>query len=164
MPHEIERKFLVINEAWRTAVTRTTPMRQGYLASDPSCSIRVRVSGQEAYLNIKSATLGVVRHEFEYPIPVDEAHTLLSLFCQGRSLDKVRHYVPNGPDLWEIDVFEGPNHGLIVAEIELASVDQAFERPSWVGAEVSHDTRYYNVCLIDHPYSRWDSIEVNRRV
>lgn len=157
MPQEIERKFLVINEAWRTAVTRTAPMRQGYLASDPSCSMRVRVSGDEAYLNIKSATLGIARHEFEYPIPVDEARTLLGLFCQGRSLDKVRYYVPNGPDLWEIDVFEGSNDGLIVAEIELASVDQAFERPNWVGAEISHDTRYYNVCLIDHPYSRWST-------
>lgn len=155
MPQEIERKFLLANDAWRRGVNHHESMRQGYLAANPACSIRVRVVGDRAYLNIKSATLGVARHEFDYPVPVGEAEELLDLFCRGRCLEKVRHYVPNGAHTWEIDVFAGANAGLVVAEIELASIDEAFERPTWLGAEVSSDRRYYNSCLVDHPYSSW---------
>jgi adenylate cyclase len=155
MPTEIERKFLVIDERWRDAATHCETMRQGYLASNPNCSIRVRVSGARGYLNIKSATLGVQRHEFEYEVPVSEATTMLGLFCQNRCVEKVRHYVPHGGHIWEIDVFEGANQGLIVAEIELTAVDELFLPPVWLGAEVSHDKRYYNVCLLDNPYNKW---------
>ena len=125
------------------------------MGSSPAVSIRVRVAGEEAWLNFKSATLGVGRHEFEYAIPRAEAEEMLTLFCAGRCLDKTRHLVLWGEHLWEIDEFEGANAGLIVAEIELDAEDEVFEKPPWLGEEVSEDRRYYNVCLIDHPYARW---------
>jgi adenylate cyclase len=155
MAQEIERKFLLAHDGWRTAVSHHEAMRQGYLAASPQCSIRIRIADKQAFLNLKSATLGVSRHEFEYPVPVDEAREMFTLFCADRCLDKVRYYVPQGPHIWEIDVFEGQNAGLVVAEIELTSADEDFVRPSWLGREVSDDPRYYNSCLIDHPYLRW---------
>jgi adenylate cyclase len=155
MPQEIERKFLLANDGWRAEVARFESMRQGYLATDSRCSIRIRISDEHAYLNIKSATLGVARHEFEYPVPFTDAAELLTLFCHGRCVEKTRYYVPFGLHTWEIDVFEGTNTGLIVAEIELTAEDEPFEHPEWLGDEVSHDRRYYNSCLIDHPYSAW---------
>lgn len=155
MATEIERKFLLRDDTWRREVVRYEIMRQGYLAADPRCSVRVRIAGDEATLNIKSATLGVARSEFEYPLPLAEARELLTLFCGGRSVDKVRYYVPRGRHVWEIDVFEGRNRGLVVAEIELASEDEAFESPDWLGAEVSSDPRYYNSCLVDRPFDTW---------
>lgn len=155
MAKEIERKFLVAGDAWREQSVAAQAMRQGYLASNPECSIRVRVAGAEAWFNIKSATLGIERTEFEFPIPAREASEVLDRFCGGRCLDKVRYYCPHAGHTWEVDVFTGVNAGLVVAEIELAAVDEAFERPAWLGREVSDDPRYYNVCLIDHPYSAW---------
>lgn len=156
MAIEIERKFLLRSDAWRGAVVRSVPMSQGYLAADPQCSVRVRRQGTEAFLNIKSATLGVERLEFEYPIPVADAETLLQQLCGGRMVIKTRHYVPCGRHTWEIDEFEGANRGLVVAEIELDHTDETFERPAWIGREVSDDRRYYNVCLLENPYSEWD--------
>ncbi len=155
MALEIERKFLLASEDWRAAVTHSETLWQGYLTTNERCSVRVRVAGELGYLNIKSTTLGVVRHEFEYAVPVAEAHELLNLFCEGRSLGKTRFHVPVGGHLWEIDVFEGENAGLIVAEVELSAEDEVFERPSWLGEEVSGDPRYYNTSLIAHPYARW---------
>lgn len=156
MAIEIERKFLLNSDAWRAAVTRSVPMSQGYLAADPQCSVRVRRQAEEAFLNIKSATLGIERLEFDYPIPLDDAETLLQQLCGGRTVVKTRHYVPSGRHTWEIDEFEGANSGLVVAEIELGSSDETFERPAWLGREVSDDKRYYNVCLLENPYSEWD--------
>lgn len=155
MAREIERKFLLSHEGWRPLVARSVEMRQGYMSSSPEVSVRVRIAGPDAWLNFKSATLGVSRHEFEYPIPRGDAEEMLALFCAGRCLDKTRHYVPLGEHVWEIDEFHGANAGLLVAEIELAAEFEQFECPDWVGLEVSSDPRYYNVCLIDHPYSRW---------
>lgn len=155
MATEIERKFLLKSNDWRAASVRATPVRQGYLSSSPECSIRVRVAGDEAYLNIKSATLGISRSEYEFAIPVLDALEILDQFCRDRCLEKTRHDVPHAGHRWEIDVFAGANEGLVVAEIELGAVDEAFERPPWLGEEVSHERRYYNVCLIDHPYSAW---------
>ena len=155
MALEIERKFLLANEDWRPAATHSETLWQGYLTTNERCSVRVRVAGDLGYLNIKSTTLGVVRHEFEYAVPVAEARELLTLFCDGRSLGKTRYHVPVGAHLWEIDVFEGENAGLIVAEVELSAEDEEFERPSWLGEEVSADPRYYNTSLIAHPYARW---------
>lgn len=155
MAREIERKFLLRDEAWRAAATRSETMRQGYMGGTPAVSIRVRVAGDRAWLNFKSATLGVARHEFEYAIPRAEAEEMLALFCAERCLEKTRHYVPWGAHVWEIDEFHGANAGLVVAEIELGAEDEVFEKPPWLGAEVSDDRRYYNVCLIDRPYSRW---------
>ncbi|HEV57697.1 MAG TPA: CYTH domain-containing protein [Phycisphaerales bacterium] len=157
MAREIERKFLVRHDGWKDAVSRQVHYRQGYLASDGRVSIRVRVSDARAHLNIKSATLGVERLEYEYEIPLDEAHELLDRLADGPLIEKTRYYIEAGTHTWEVDVFEGDNQGLVVAEIELASPDEAFDRPDWIGEEVSHDPRYYNVCLVRNPYRNWDA-------
>jgi len=155
MAREIERKFLLRDDSWRSQITHSTLMRQGYLTSSPGVSIRVRVAGSEAFLNLKSATLGISRHEFEYPVPLADAEQMLALFCGERCLDKTRHYLPQPPHTWEIDEFHGANAGLVVAEIELTSETDSFARPAWLGEEVSAERRYYNVCLIDQPYASW---------
>lgn len=155
MATEIERKFLVLDDSWRAAVARTVEMRQGYLASDPACSVRVRLEGDDARLNIKSATLGISRQEYEYPIPRGDAEAMLNDLCGGRSVAKRRHYVPAGEHTFEVDEFLERNAGLVVAEIELAAVDERFPHPPWLGAEVSDDQRYYNVRLIEAPYDTW---------
>jgi adenylate cyclase len=152
---EIERKFLVKSDGWRDAVERSLPMRQGYLAGGETSSVRVRISGEQAWLNIKGATLGVRRREYEYAIPVDEAREMLDHLCEGPLIEKVRHEVRVGAHLWEVDEFQGDNAGLIVAEIELSNEDEAFETPPWAGEEVSHDPRYYNVSLVKRPYNSW---------
>ena len=155
MGREIERKFLLRDARWRAGVTRSTPMRQGYMGSSPTVSIRVRVAGEQAWLNFKGATLGIARHEFEYAIPRADADEMLALFCGERALDKTRHLVPYGDHVWEIDEFHGANAGLVVAELELTHEDETFAYPPWIGEEISNERRYYNVCLIDHPYADW---------
>jgi adenylate cyclase len=109
----------------------------------------------KAYLNIKSAALGISRLEFEYPLPVRDVEQILDKLCLRPLIEKTRHLVLYAGHRWEIDVFEGENAGLIVAEIELNDPDEAFELPDWVGKEVSHDPRYYNVCLVKDPYKNW---------
>jgi adenylate cyclase len=160
MPREIERKFLVASDAWRVLAHRRQRMSQGYLASDERISVRVRVAGAESWLNIKSGGLVASRAEYEYPIPVVEAHELLRL-AVGPIVDKTRHFVGNGDVEWEVDEFHGANSGLVVAEIELDTEDQEFPRPSWIGIEVTHLKRYYNVCLVNHPYAAWTDAERN---
>ena len=155
MAREIERKFLVTGDGWKDSVSRSIDYRQGYLASDAQCSVRIRVSDRHAHLNIKSATLGIERLEYEYEIPLHDAHEMLDRLAVGPLIEKTRHYVAFGRHTWEVDVFAGDNAGLVVAEIELADADEGFERPDWVGEEVSHDPRYYNVCLVQNPYSNW---------
>ncbi|MEQ6341661.1 MAG: CYTH domain-containing protein [Gammaproteobacteria bacterium] len=155
MAIEIERKFLVRNDTWRNHAADGVFYRQGYLASSPSCSIRVRSGGGKGYLNLKSATLGVTRKEYEYEVPEQEANEMLNLFCEGPLIEKTRYNVEHAGHIWEVDVFAGDNDGLIVAEIELDDADEAFELPGWAGEEVSHDSRYYNVCLVTHPFKDW---------
>ncbi len=155
MAVEIEHKFLVRDERWRREVERSVRMRQGYLTSDAHCSVRVRVAGGQGYLNIKSGTLGIQRSEYEYPIPLAEAEEILDTLCEQPLLEKTRHFVPSGRHLWEIDEFEGDNAGLIVAEVELSRPDEPFDRPDWLGADVSRDIRYYNSQLARHPYRAW---------
>ena len=155
MGTEIERKFLIIGDAWRDAATEVVEMRQGYLAASADCSVRVRIARDEARLNIKSGTLGIVRQEFDYAIPPTDAHAMLETLCGGRSVSKTRYYVPHAGHVWEVDEFSGANAGLIVAELELNAVDEAFDKPDWIGEEVSDERRYYNVRLIDYPYSEW---------
>jgi len=157
MATEIERKFLVLNDGWRRQAAPGIFMRQGYLSGGEQSSIRVRLQGEQAFLNIKSATLGVRRREYDYSIPVDDANEILDHLCAGPIIEKTRYEVEYAGHVWEVDVFEGDNAGLIVAEIELDSEDEAFERPAWAGEEVSHDPRYYNVCLVKHPYKEWRS-------
>lgn len=158
---EIERKFLVTGEGWRDAAHAVVPMAQGYIndatamdSGAQKASVRVRIQGEAAYLNLKSRELGHTRQEFDYPIPVDDARALLAL-CVGGLVDKRRHLVRQGHHLWEVDEFLGENAGLVVAEIELDHADEAFERPDWLGEEVTDDVRYYNLALAAHPYSRW---------
>ncbi len=155
MAIEIEKKFLVTNDAWRSHSYKEKSYIQGYFATDPSCSIRVRLSNDQADLNIKSATLGITRTEYEYPVPVEEAREMLEHLCVRPLIEKTRHYVRIDQHLWEIDVFAGDNEGLIIAEIELKSPDESFAKPDWIGEEVSDDPRYYNVCLVSYPYKEW---------
>jgi adenylate cyclase len=157
MATEIERKFLVRDESWRAHAAPGIFYRQGYLSSAPTCSIRVRVAGDQAHLNIKSATLGVARTEYEYPIPPEDGREMLATLCRGAVIEKTRYFVEHGRHTWEIDVFEGDNAGLVVAEIELRDTDEPFEYPPWLGREVSDDVRYYNACLVEHPYKEWGS-------
>ena len=160
MPVEIERKFLVKDDSWFDHVTRSSRIRQGYLTSsknDPSAkaSVRIRIEGDKANINIKSATLAARRMEYEYPIPLSEAEELLDKLCSKPQIDKTRHLVKYGDHTWEVDEFFGPNVGLYVAEIELNAEDEAFERPDWLAEEVTEDPRYYNVNLVKHPYKDW---------
>ncbi len=156
---EIERKFLLANDTWRAVIDHSSFLEQGYLNVEKRCSVRVRIDTEDAFLNIKTATLGIERREFEYPIPRTDAAALLQEFCGDNTLRKVRHHVYYHDHHWEIDEFEGANSGLVVAEIELTHADEHFERPPWLGAEVSHLRRYYNVCLIAYPYVAWSESE-----
>lgn len=160
MPREIEHKFLLKNDAWRADVQRCRPMSQGYLASGGRVSVRVRVAGDEAWLNIKAGGLVASRQEYEYPVPVDEARELLEL-AEGPLIEKTRHFVEHGGKTWEIDEFHGENVGLVVAELELDREDEPFARPPWLGREVTHLERYYNLCLVTHPYRAWTEAERN---
>jgi len=153
---EIERKFLVVNDGWRKDVISETRLKQGYLANQERASVRVRIAGHQAHLNIKSATLGIRRSEFEYEIPLSDAEDMLEKVAIRPFIDKTRHRVKCGEHIWEVDLFHGENRGLIVAEIELSSEDESFKIPEWVGDEVSGDTRYFNVCLVKHPFCKWN--------
>jgi len=162
---EIERKFLVTGDDWRSAAHKVVPMALGYLndlaAMDRGAmkaSVRVRIQGDEAYLNLKSRELGHTRQEFDYAIPVGDARSLLALSVGGL-VDKRRHHVDFGGHLWEVDEFLGDNAGLVVAEIELGSADEAFEKPTWIGREVTDSARYYNLALASRPYSQWSEAE-----
>lgn len=162
---EIERKFLIKGDRWRSAAHEVVAMAQGYLndlhAVDTGAmntSVRVRIEGEQARLNIKSRELGASRQEFDYGIPVDDARALLAL-CVGGKIDKRRHLVQYAGHLWEVDEFLGDNAGLVVAEIELDREDEPFEFPEWLGVEATHATRYYNLALASRPYSQWDEAE-----
>lgn len=155
MAVEIEHKFLLASDDWRENVTESVVYRQGYLSSQPTSSIRVRVSNNKAWLNIKSAVIGTQRHEYEYEIPLSDAQEILNNLCVKPLIEKTRHFVTYENHQWEIDEFEGENAGLIVAEIELDSIDETFAKPAWLGAEVTHDLRYYNNNLAKNSYSQW---------
>ncbi|SFF61944.1 adenylate cyclase [Fontimonas thermophila] len=155
MALEIERKFLVVGQGWRAQVRRSVEIRQGYLGGEGGrASVRVRLQGNAASLNIKAAVVGRARTEYEYDIPYADGREMLDTLCVGR-IDKIRHYVECDGLTWEIDEFGGDNAGLVVAEVELASLDQVFVRPPWLGREVTEDQRYYNQYLALHPYRSW---------
>ncbi|MDN2715566.1 CYTH domain-containing protein [Janthinobacterium sp. SUN120] len=151
---EIERKFLLAGDAWR-GLGQSVLLRQGYLSSARERVVRVRIEGEQAMLTIKGANVGATRGEWEYPIPLADAAELLDSLCEQPLIEKVRHRIEHAGMVWEVDEFLGANAGLVVAEIELASEDQPFEKPDWIGAEVSGDARYYNANLIRHPFSQW---------
>ncbi len=155
MSIEIERKFLVQKHLWKPPAEGVR-MRQGYLCVGPPAAIRVRVIGENAVLNIKQATDSIVRREYEYPLPCAEANELLDTLCAGSIIDKTRYTLPVGNLAWEVDVFYGLNEGLVVAEIELQDENQSFEKPIWLGREVSQELRYFNAHLALHPYTTWN--------
>lgn len=152
---EIERKFLLANDSWRNEAGEPVCFRQGYLVGSRNSSVRIRMEGDKANINIKSATLGIQRQEFEYAIPAQDAEKLLDELCDKPLIEKNRYFITKNKHTWEIDEFLGDNQGLIVAEIELTHEDEMFDKPGWLGDEVSSDTRYYNVCLVKHPYKDW---------
>ncbi|RUL79670.1 CYTH domain-containing protein [Dyella choica] len=164
---EIERKFLLANDDWRTAVTTRKHIAQGYLVDvralregTARASVRVRISGDQSWLNIKSVELGITRAEYELPLALADAQTMLATMCNG-VLEKFRHHVDVDGWMFEIDEFLGASNGLVVAELEMPQAHAAYPRPAWLGREVSSLARYYNVNLIEHPYSEWSEDERN---
>lgn len=158
MGQEIERKFLVKNERWR-GLAEGVLYRQGYLCTERSATVRVRIAGDQGYLTIKGPPTGITRAEYEYPIPVQDALAMLEILCPQPQIEKKRYTISYQGMRWEVDEFFGSNQGLIVAEIELSSEDQAFTRPDWVGREVTDDHRYANAALCRKPFTTWPSQE-----
>ncbi|MGB5349282.1 MAG: CYTH domain-containing protein [Polyangiales bacterium] len=154
MPVEIERKFLIAGDGWREKAVGTA-YRQGFLSTEPERTVRVRLAGSNGSITIKGKTVGARREEFEYEIPFEHAQQMLDTLCKRPLIEKVRYTLPVGRHIWEIDVFEGDNAGLVVAEIELASENEAFEKPDWAGEEVTGDPRYFNSNLVAAPYRTW---------
>lgn len=154
MGKEIERKFLLTGDAWRD-LAQGTMYRQGYLNSAKERTVRVRTVGDKAFLTIKGITVGATRAEYEYEIPFADCNALLDNLAEKPLIEKKRYKIKQGEFVWEIDEFFGDNKGLIVAEVELTSEDQAFPKPEWVGEEVTGDPRYFNSNLIKHPFTKW---------
>lgn len=150
---EIERKFLVKDEAWRSSEPGVS-LIQGYLAGSDQATVRVRIAGQIAFLTVKGKVQNLTRQEFEYEIPVADAQAMMDL-CYPRVVEKTRYKIAIQDLIWEVDEFSGMNQGLILAEVELASPDQFVTLPGWIGQEVSNDPRYFNSYLAAHPYSTW---------
>lgn len=159
MALEIERKFLLASDDWRTSVGGGEHFVQGYLCGEGPSSVRVRIEGEQANINIKAAVVGAARAEYEYAIPLADARAMLADLCITTPVDKTRHRVTHAGHTWEIDDFGGANAGLVVAEIELSAADEHFERPPWLGREVTHERCYYNHALALHPYRDWTSTE-----
>ena len=150
---EIERKFLVAGD-FRKEASGASRIIQGFLSSAPGRTVRVRIRGEQGFLTVKGPAQGLTRFEWEKEIPVAEARELMAL-CEPGIIDKTRHLVKAGKHTFEVDEFHGDNAGLVVAEVELGAPDEAFERPSWLGEEVTGDRRYYNASLSLNPYKNW---------
>lgn len=154
MAIEIERKFLVDQDVLGE-LTGGRRIRQGFLPTVGLTVVRVRIRGDNGFLTIKGENVDCACTEFEYPIPLHDAQQMIDELCVGGVIDKTRYEITNAGHVWEVDVFHGDNDGLVIAEVELTSVNEAFDRPPWLGEEVSGQTRYYNVSLLKHPYIRW---------
>lgn len=153
---EIERKFLVDHAKWeQLSKPKGTDYSQGYITDDPA-TIRVRIAGEHAYLTIKGTSVGFTRNEYEYEIPVVDAHELLESFA-GERVEKIRYEIPVDDVVWEVDVFKGANEGLVIAEVELNSEDHLINIPEWVGEEVTGNKKYYNSRLAKNPYKNWQA-------
>ena len=154
MAIEIERKFLVKKSPCHLA-KKSRHIKQGYIVHDQKQVIRVRKKDQDYFLTIKGSNKGISRLEFEFPISKNDAEELFLHFCQTAIIDKTRHYIDYKGHTWEVDEFHGDNHGLIIAEIELQSVNEKFHLPEWIGDEVSAENKYYNMSLAKHPFKEW---------
>ncbi len=166
MGKEIEHKYLVRSDAFKALATPIY-YHQGYIPTLNGMTVRIRIAGEQGYVTFKDHAKGLTRHEFEYPIPADEARQLLELMCDERQIEKQRYVIPcpnaqlaDGTPVeglhWEVDVFGGENEGLVVAEIEVPTEDTRYELPEWIGEEVTADHRYYNSSLTKHPYKNWE--------
>ena len=153
MAVEIERKFLVREDTWRSE--KGTRYRQGYLSSVKERTVRIRTIGDRGYLTIKGVSKGAVRTEYEYEIPLAEAEAMLDELCEKPLIEKKRYKIDFKGFVWEVDEFFGENQGLVVAEVELEEEDQVFSKPEWAGEEVTGDPKYFNANLIHHPYQDW---------
>jgi adenylate cyclase len=153
MAKEIERKFLV-DSTKLPLLSNPKHIIQGYIPAQ-NATLRVRISNDKAYLTLKGRAKGLSRSEFEYEIPLSDAKSILEELCIKPYIEKKRYIIPVGKHKWELDIFEGANDGLIVAEIELESEDEEFIKPDWISQEVSFDSRYRNSALINNPYSKW---------
>lgn len=154
MGKEIEKKFLIVNDDWRHLATGE-PYCQGYLNSEKGRTVRLRTINERGFLTIKGPNIGATRLEYEYEIPVLEAQEMLQELCHKPLIEKTRYKIPFAGFIWEVDEFKGENEGLIFAEIELLYDGQKFEKPSWIGKEVTDDSRYYNANLVNNPFSKW---------
>jgi adenylate cyclase len=154
MAVEIERKYLVKNDAWRSLGTGTV-YRQGYIYTENRTTVRVRLAGDYAYLTIKGKRVGASRSEFEYSIPREDGEIMLETLCDRPLIEKVRYQISQGDLVWEVDEFAGENSGLILAEVELQEENQVITLPDWIGEDVTDDSRYYNSYLARHPYREW---------
>jgi adenylate cyclase len=153
---EIERKFLVKQDTWRS-IAPGVPYVQGYFEKEDRVTLRIRIAGNQGYLTLKGRVDNLTRKEFEYSIAVEDAREMLHLWCYPRIVEKLRYRIPYGEFIWEVDEFQGLNAGLQLAEIELKSPDQSFPKPDWLGEEVSGQPQYYNSNLAQYPYSQWSS-------
>jgi len=151
---EIERKFLIDTSKLGT-LKNGYQIKQGYIQTIDHTTVRVRIRNKEAFLTIKGKSIGASRLEFEYPIPLQDAQDMLKNLCNTSVIDKVRYLVEHEGHVWEVDIFEGSNKGLVVAEVELESEDEVFILPKWVTKEVTDEIRYFNSNLIENPYSNW---------
>jgi adenylate cyclase len=153
---EIERKFLVLNDDFIALAIAKNRIVQGYLNSNPERTVRVRIKANKGFLTIKGKgnKSGTTRLEWEIEIPLAEAEKLLSI-CENGVIDKIRYEIPSGKHTYEVDVFAGENNGLIIAEIELSAENESFEKPNWLGEEVTGDNRYYNAYLSNNPFGSW---------
>lgn len=155
MNWEIERKYRVTNRSYQAGATRCTYYKQGYLSTNPAATVRIRIAGDRAFITVKGSTTGCSRQEYEYPIPVTDATAMLDGLCQSGLIEKKRYLYPYAGHTWEIDEFMGNNEGLVVAEVELQSESEPVALPSFVGREVTGDSRYYNSNLAKLPYCDW---------
>ena len=151
---EIERKYLIKNDAWKTTADSGTKIKQGYLNSNKERTVRVRIYGDKGFLTIKGKNKNLTRQEFEYSIPLEDAQELLKL-CEKPIIEKTRYLIKDNNHNWEIDIFEGENKGLEVAEVEVEKEEDQIHSPEWLGKEVSNDSRYYNSSLISSPFCKW---------
>lgn len=158
MAIETEKKFLLAYLP-SSLMTDGTSIIQGYMTASKNCFVRVRVFGDRGFLTVKGPTVNGARKEFEYPVPIEDAREMLTLFCKNTTIEKTRFHIEHQGFRWEVDRFGGRNKGLIVAEIELASIDQPFPQPEWIGKEVTHDPKYFNSNLVMRPYSLWPAEE-----
>ena len=156
MAQEIEKKFLVKSEDFKSLASKSTRITQGYLSSIPERTVRVRTKGDRGFITIKGigSASGASRYEWEKEIPASEVEELLKI-CEPGVIDKTRYEVKAGNHTFEVDEFYGENQGLTVAEVELSSEDEGFQKPDWLDAEVTGDTKYYNSMLMKHPFTKW---------